>query len=407
MEKLGVPTVYLTTSQFYADARFSAEDNGVPKMRILGLPADKFYSERVTKERAKPVAAAAIDEIIDLLVRPISSEETTPKKTIEDEKSFLIAGKSFEVALENFNQMYFDNHWTDGLPVIPPTPERVEWMLTGTNRSREEKIGTISPRNGLATVENIAVNAVMAGAKPEYLPVIIAVMEGLADDNFDDLHFLTSTGSFNLVITVSGPAVKKIGMNAGLGSWSYGSRANSTIGRAVRLATINLGHLWPGENDMALIGRSYPQTFFVIAENQAFSPWEPYHVSQGFKADDSCVTLDVIGAYSTGGGPATYGGGAVALVSPQRILDSIIRQWSQGRPSRHLLIINPEIAKELSMSLGYSRKGLQEYLSKETRVPPEDAHIIVSGGIPGYTFTLSGYKEGIYKPTAHITKLIK
>jgi hypothetical protein len=407
LEKLGVPTVYLTTSQFLEDARFSAEDNGVPKLRIIGLPADIYYSERITKERAKPVAEAALEEMIDLLERPITDEEKQPKEDIENSETVQVSGEDVIAAVENLNQLFIDNEWADGLPVLPPTKERVQWMLTGTDRSPEEEIGTISPRNGMATIEKIAINAVMAGAKPEYLPVIIAIVEGLADERFDELHFLTSTGSFNLVITVSGPIVKEIGMNPGLGLWSYGNRANSTIGRAVRLAMINIGHLWPGVNDMALVGRASPHTFLVIAENQDFSPWESYHVSQGFKSEDSCVTLDVVGGYSPGGRLSFYGGGAVALVSPEDILESVIERWTEGRgPQRNILILNPEIARELNNRLGYTRESLQAYLAEQTKVTPENSHIIVAGGIPGYTISLSGYQQGIYKPLAHITKLV-
>jgi hypothetical protein len=407
LEKLGVPTVYLTTSQFLKDAHLSADDNGVPHLRIIGVPADKYYSERITKERAKPVAAAAFDEMIDMLTRPITPEETKPNTKPAAQKTIQVTGESLATAIENFNRLFLENHWSDGLPILPATPERVEWMLTGTSRSPEEEIGTISPRNGMATVENIAINAVMAGAKPEYLPIILAVIEGLADERFDDLHFLTSTGSFNLVITVSGPIVNEVGMNPGLGFWSYGNRANGTIGRAVRLAMINMGHLWPGENDMALVGRASPHTFLVIAENQDLSPWEPYHVSQGFKAEDSCVTLDVVGGYSPGGRLSIYGGGAVALVSPEAILKSVVERWTESRqPQRQLLILNPEIAQELHSRLGYTRESLQAYLQEHAKVSPEDCHIIVAGGIPGYTITLTGYRRGIYKTLAHITEPI-
>jgi hypothetical protein len=408
LEKLGVPTVYLTTSQFLEDARFSAEDNGVPKLRIIGLPADKYYSERITKERAKPVAEAALDTMIEMLTSPITGEETKPKPKTAHTKTIRVTGESLETAIESLNQLFLEKRWSDGLPILPATPERVEWMLTGTSRSPEEEIGTISPRNGMATVEKIAINAVMAGAKPEYLPVIIAVIEGLADERFDELHFLTSTGSFNLVITMSGPIVKEIGMNPGLGLWSYGNRANSTIGRAVRMSMINMGHLWPGVNDMALVGRASPHTFLVIAENQDLSPWEPYHVSQGFEVEDSCVTLDVVGGYSPGGRLSIYGGGAVALVTPEAILKSVIERWTESRrPQRHILVLNPEIAQELHSRLGYTRESLQAYLEENTKVPPENSHIIVAGGIPGYTITLSGYQRGIYKPLAHITKPVR
>jgi hypothetical protein len=455
MEKLHIPTVYLATSNFLKNARLSAEDNGVPGLRIVSVPADKYYSERVSKERAKPVAAAAFDAVIDALIRPITPEEAIPKRKTTGKANIKVTGETYAIALENFNELFLKNHWSDGLPVMPPTPERVRWMLTGTDRSASEEIGTVDPRNGIATIENIAINAVMAGARPEYLPVIIAAIEGIVDKNFDDFHFLTSTGSFNLVMTVSGPVAKEIGMNSGLGFLSYGFRANSTIGRAVRMAMINLGHLWLQENDMALVGRAAPHTFVVIAENQDASPWEPYHVSQGFKPTDSCVTIDVVYGHTYGlGSPNVYGGGAVALVSPEMILTEILAEIARDRRGlgyqRHMIVLNPEIAQELHSRLGYSRESLAQYLYDKSNIPfeslqpaeigsiqraidsgtipkdrvpafqaglkpggkvplmlqPGDIHIMVAGGIPGYTLTFSGYQRGIFKPLAHNTKLV-
>jgi hypothetical protein len=460
MEKHHVPTVYLTTSQFNENAHLSAEDNGVPKLRIIALPADKYYSQRLTKERVKPVAAAAFEQMIDDLTRPVTQEEIHPQPKLVKKENVKVTGESEAAALENFNRLFVENHWSDGLPLIPPTPERVKWMLSGTNRSAIEKIGTVSPRNGMATVENVAINAVMAGAIPEYFPIILAAMDALVDKSFDDLHFLTSTGSFNLVITVSGAIAKEVDMNSGLGLWSYGSRANLAIGRAVRLATINIGHAWPGENDMALVGRPNPTTFMVVAENQDYSPWEPYHVSQGYKAEDSCVTLDVVGSYGAGGGAVTYGGGAVALVPVESILNSITAQITRARSTRttllgrtlsytrYVIVFNPEVAQELQSRLGYTRESLRDYLYARSSVAfedlrpaeielvrkaiesgeipkdrasvfqaglkpggkipmllrPEDLNIIVAGGIPGYTIVMSGYQTGIYQPLAHITK---
>jgi len=241
LEKLGMPTVYLTTSQFNENAHLSAEDNGVPNMRIVAVAADKYYRERISKERARPVAQEYFERMIASLTMPITKDEKSTVHKKGSANTIKISGDTMEETLENFNDLYLSNHWSDGLPVVAPTPERVKWMLTGTDRAPDEKIGTISPRNGMATIEKIAINAVMAGAKPEYMPVIIAAIEGLADPKFDDLHFATSTGSFNLLIAVSGPIAEEIGMSNGLGMFSYGNRANSSIGRAVRLSIINFG----------------------------------------------------------------------------------------------------------------------------------------------------------------------
>ena len=462
-----MPTVYFTTSQFNENAHLSAEDNGVPNMRIVAVAADKFYRERISKERAAPVAAAYFDEMIAKLTQPVTVEEKSPKTKTSSRDTIKVTGESLEAALENLNDQFLSSQWTDGLPVVAPTVERVKWMLSGTTRSPEEELGPISPRNGMATVEKVAINAVMAGAKPEYLPVILAAVEGLADPQFDELHFATSTGSFNLVIGVSGPIADEIGMNSGLGMFSYGNRANSTIGRAIRMAMINLGQTWPAANDMALVGRPGAHAFPTFAENQAQSPWESYRLSQGFAESDSVVTISVTGGYGQMGGTKIYGGGAVALVPPENVLKSVIDDIKSGRGAvretpngpvsgfggshrKFFILFNPEIAQELQDRLGYSRESLQAYIDDQTsvafedlhpaeiasvqraidsgyipadrvetfkaglkpggKVPgllrPGDAHFMVAGGIPGYTITMSSYRNGIYKPESHISKAV-
>ncbi len=452
----------MTTSNFLKGALLSAEDNSVPKLRIIALPAETYYTDGRNKERAIQVVAKHFDEIVNALVRPLTSEEidTTPKAPSKRE-NVKVTGPSYAIVLEHLNDMFLQNHWSDGLPIIPPTPERVKWMLTGTDRSPGEVIGVIYPRKGIVTVEGIAINAVMAGAKPEYLPVIIAAMEGLLDKDFDHQHFLTSTGSFNLVITISGPIVEKIGMNSEIGVLSYGNRANSAIGRSVRMAMINLGQLWPKENDMALIGRANPHTFIVIAENEKENPWDPYHVSQGFKTTDSCVSVDVVYGHTYGlGSPNVHGGGAVAMTTPEMIINIVLekiagdRQYGNYRGptgfQRHLIILNPEIAQEIKSRLGLSREDLIRQLYDQSSIPyeqlsqsdierirndiksgglpkdreaalkpggklpvlysPEELHVIVAGGTPGYSMTMIGYRRGLMMENqrlVHNTKLIR
>jgi hypothetical protein len=462
-----MPTVYFTTSQFNENAHLSAEDNGVPNMRIVAVAADLYYRERISKERAAPVAKEYFEEAIAKLTKPVTAEEKNPNRKTESRGTIKITGESLEAALENVNDQFLSSQWTDGLPIVAPTPERVKWMLSGTTRSPEEEIGPVSPRNGMATVEKVAINAVMAGAKPEYLPVILAIVDALADPVFDELHFATSTGSFNLVIGVSGPIADEIGMNSGLGLFSFGNRANSTIGRAARMAMINLGHTWPAANDMALVGRPGAHAFPTFAENQAQSPWTSYRVSEGYAESDSIVTISVTGGYGQMGGTKIYGGGAVALVPPENVLQSIIDDIKSGRGGvretpngpmsgfgsshrKFFIIFNPEVAQELNSRLGYTRESLQAYIDDQTsvafenlhpaeiasvqraiksgyipadrveafeaglkpggKVPgllrPTDAHFMVAGGIPGYTITMSSYRNGIYKPESHISKPI-
>jgi hypothetical protein len=386
LEKLGKPVVFVVTDNFGHDAKLSAEDNAMPTLRIVTVPAQEYYKRRISKEEVKPIAVETVNALIGALTRPLTAYETNPKpKQIRMSRTMKITGGSYETAVEKFNQVYLENHWGDGLPLLPPTPRRVQWMLKGTSRSPQEVIGTVTPKNGTATIEKIAINAVMAGAKPEYLPVILAAMEGLTDRNFDLLHVATSSGSFNLLIMVNGPIAKEIGINSGIGFLGYGWRANNTIGRAVRLSLINLGHLWPAENDMALIGRPSSHTFYTFAENEENSPWEPFHVSLGFKPQDSTVTVSTVGSYE--GGMTVYGGGAVATWTAKSVMEKIVNDVSNDRkmfalfkrgvanpsahPRKHIIILHPECAIELQR-LGYTREGLQKYFYDRTSVPSEE-----------------------------------
>jgi hypothetical protein len=466
IDKIGKPVVFVVTDNFVHDAKSAAEDTGMPRVRMVTVPADEYYKQRVSREEVKPIAVAAVNALIDGLIRPLTEEEAgTNAKQAEIERTIKVTAESYDAALEKFNQLFLDNHWGSGLPLVPPTPERVKWMLTGTKRSPQEVIGTVAPKNGKATIEKIAINAVMAGARPEYLPVIIAAMEALTDRSYDLLHVMSSTGSFTLQIVVNGPIAEEIGMNSGIGLLGYGFRANNTIGHALRLSLINLGHLWPGENDMALIGRPSSHTFYVFSENERSNPWEPYHVSLGYKKEDSCVTVSTVGSYSASlSGLVAFGGGAVFPWTPQSLLDSMVRTIKMGRdmmtvwkfgtavpsPGKQFLVLHPEFAMELNRK-GFTRKKLQEYLYEESRIPyeqlspkeiasvrrrladreipedraavfeeslksggkvpllirPEHCYVFVAGGIPGYSFGTSYFSTPPYGATAVLTKPIR
>jgi hypothetical protein len=169
LEKLGKPGVFVATDNFGHDAKSSADDNGMPTIRIVTVPAQEYYKRRITKEEVKPIAVDTIKFLVEALTRPLTAQEANPKpKETKILKTVKVTAENNDFAVEKFNQSFLDNHWGDGLPLVPPTPERVKWMLKGTNRSPQEVIGTVAPKNGVATIEKIAINSVMAGAKPEY-----------------------------------------------------------------------------------------------------------------------------------------------------------------------------------------------------------------------------------------------
>jgi len=217
---------------FADDAKSAAVDNGMPTVRRREVSSAEFYKLRGEVATVKPLVDDIIDDFIDALITPLTAEESNPaeEKMLDDgETAVTVTAESYRVALEEFNQKYLDNRWGDGLPLIPPTKEAVDWMLSGTNRDPYQVLGTINPKHGIATIEKIAINAVMAGARPEYLPVVIAVIECLTNEDYDDLHFLASAGSFNLLTVVSGPIAGEIGMEGGIGFMGHGWRSNNTI----------------------------------------------------------------------------------------------------------------------------------------------------------------------------------
>src|SRR4030042_926760 len=461
----------MVCNTFADDAKSAAADNGMPAVRRREISSAEFYKLRGCVNARRRFVEGVFDALTTALTPPLTPEESSPgeQKNGDDlPAEITVKAESYRLALEDFNRMYLDNRWGDGLPLIPPTHDAVEWMLSGTSRNPYEVLGTINPKHGIATIEKIAINAVMAGARPEYLPVIIAAMECLADETFDDLHILASAGSFNLLTVVSGPIAAEIGMEAGIGSMGHGCRANNTLGRAIRLSPLNIGHTWPGINDMALTGRISPHTFFTICENAEFSPWQPYHASRGFKAGDSCVTVASIHGESQLN--HFYGGMIMTWTAPG-VLDRMVEDTQRG-PSRrelfmwgskgvgkypgsgggarnHMIILFPELAAEFK-KMGFDQQKLQEEIYRRTSIPfeelnlaerkavrtamdmgiipaerkavfeaalkpgakvpilisPDNLHLFVAGGAPGCAFSFNYYRVPPYNQTALMTRLI-
>lgn len=208
----------------------------------------------------------------------------------EAENSPLRARKIDIGSSDDVFEFMYAQGFSDGLPLIPPTPERVARMLSGTQRDSQEVIATVAPNMGEASVEKIAINAVMAGALPEYLPVIIAAVEAACTEEFNIHGVMATTMGASPVMVVNGPIRQRIGMNMKLSALGQGNRANATIGRALRLAIRNIGGAIPGGTERPTLGN--PMKFTMcFAEWEERSYWEPLHVERGFSADESVVTL--------------------------------------------------------------------------------------------------------------------
>ncbi len=285
------------------------------------------------------------------------------KNTMDQIDSALIRLPDSFDAIQNH---FYEKGWTDGLPIVPPSQERVEAMLKGMAwRDPDELIAEIPPAHGKATLRRIAVNAVMAGAKPEYLPVIIAAIECVMEPRYGLHHRQTTThGSAPLVI-VNGPIVKKLKINYGVGCFGSGWRANGTIGRALRLCLVNLGGAQPGVVDFGQHGHPGKYTF-CIGENEDANPWEPLHVERGFKLEESVVTVSHTEApHSMTENFRTDPEGILEVFADSMATLGCNNLYSQGEP---VLALAVEHADYLHRG-GLSKQDLQQAIFERARQP--------------------------------------
>ena len=289
--------------------------------------------------------------------------------------------------------------WTDGLPVVPPTPELVDLFLTTAGVESHQVVGVLPERSREFTAEKVAVNAVMAGCLAEYFPVVLAAWQAMCTPEFVlNATAMSTSGPAPLVI-VNGPVVRQIGMRSGVNVFGPGNRANATIGRAIRLCLINLAAA-AGALDKATLG--HPGRYsYCIAEDED-EAWEPLHVQRGFKREESAVTVVTVE------GPQHVREGSA--IAPEQLLDNFadhIKSWNQMGPS--VVVLNPE-HRSIVQSAGWSKADVSAYLHRmavrsaadlkraqrikgeivradeETTVPmtarPEDLMVIGAGG-PG------------------------
>jgi len=203
----------------------------------------------------------------------------------------VLQAERFEVEddLWAVNAFFEGKGWTDGLPIIPPTEERVGQTIAAVKRNPQDVIGVVPPRWAPASIEKIAINAVMAGCLPQYMPVVIAAVEALTDPKLNLYALQATTGGPAIMLIVNGPIRKQLNINGGSNALGEGWRANATIGRCIRLIQRNIGGSYPGTTCKATLG--WPGKYTLCtAENEEASPWEPFHVERGFARDQSTVT---------------------------------------------------------------------------------------------------------------------
>lgn len=295
IEKLGIPTMVVTRSGFT-----QATGNAFAG---LGFAPEAPSVYEFPLEMFDPVSdLTPIKENIDKIVYGLTKWEPKVKeKGVYPAEKVTVTGKDYDEAVANMNNLFLKNMWGDGLPILPPTEERVNWILTGTDLPRDKVIGKVVPRGGIVTPQTLAVNLAMAGGRPEYLPVLIAAMEVIINDP-GITHWQITTGSSNPVVIVNGPIARQIRLNSGYGLLGPDPNhpAGGSIGRAIRFILQNLGGAIAGTGTMSLYGGVNRYTNLVFAEDEDGIPpgWKPLNVEQGFHQGSNTVTFGTSGSYS-------------------------------------------------------------------------------------------------------------
>jgi len=271
-----------------------------------------------------------------------------------------------EDSLEAINNLFYEHGWTDGLPIVPPTPERVRLMISGCKLNAQEEIAILPPKMGSATVEKIAINAVMAGCLPEYMSVIIAAVEAVADDKFNLLGVQATTHPCGVLIIVNGPISKKLRINSSGNAFGSGNKANATIGRALSLVLLNIGGGIPGQIDKSTQGNPCKYTY-CVAENEEANPWQPFHVEKGFHPEDSTVTVFAAeGPHNINDHDSTSGLGILKTIAATMATagnNNFI--FLSGEP---ILMLGPEHSATIAGD-GFSKEQVKNYIFKNARLP--------------------------------------
>jgi len=263
------------------------------------------------------------------------------------------------------NALMRDRGWSDGLPIVPPTARRVENMLAWCDRPWNEPVAKVAPRWGEATPLRLAANAVMAGCRPEYFPVLVAAIEAMCEEPFNLYGVQATTHLCAPLVIVNGPVAQELAINSGHNAFGPGWQANATIGRAIRLALVNIGGAIPTLGDMSTFGAPSKYSY-LAAENEAASPWEPLHVERGLPKEASAVT--VIGAecpHNVNDHESITAEGILTTIAGTMLSTGANDVYYESQP---LVVMGPEHAKTVAGG-GYSKAAAKRFLQEHAHLP--------------------------------------
>lgn len=343
------------TDAFAPLAREVATALGAPHLNLAIMPhplGDLPMEQVLARSRA------LLPEVMAKLHTP---GEVVARDSAEPLPRVLEMGTSWEAK----NAYFHAQGWTDGLPIALPTERKVGGLLAACRLPRDQAVGVIPPRMGLATAEKIAVNAAMAGCEPRHFPVVLAAVKAVCRAEFNLLPMQATTNPVAPLIIVNGPIAGQLQINAGANALGQGWKSNATIGRALRFVLLNIGGGVPGKLDHACHGQPGKYTF-CVAENESQSPWQPFHADRGYGRKES--TVSVIGA--TGTQDVIH----YARTSAEHILDTLVRAipregmknlYSGGEP---LVIFGPEQAAVLGRE-GLTKRDVKTVFFERTKIP--------------------------------------
>jgi hypothetical protein len=405
---MGIPTVTISSSEFVGLAKDTAIGQGAADLSFVIVPHPVGM---IPVEEIRKKAEIVFPEILR------AATEWKPEAKLPPAKPIYPAGKiKLRGTVEDINKIFFEKGLSLGLPVLPPTPDRVTALLKGTSRKPDELLGMVPPRMGALTVELVAIHAAMAGCKPEYMPVLIAALEALLDPKANWRGLTTTTATSSVLAIVNGPIIYEIGLASRQGAAGSGHHANASIGYAINLIADIVGGSKPPTPDKSLLGGPGDFVCWIFGENQVAIPknWEPYHVDRGFKKTESVVT--VMGVYPPVDNidhwsitPEEHINWWANLVTPMLSIGGPC--WISQMDQPHIMALGPEHA-QLIAGAGWNKDLLRKAFWEKARIPfsawpkgcpnvdllvkrfgpvradtpipstfrPEEIHIVIAGG---------------------------
>jgi hypothetical protein len=363
-EKAGIPATTFVIRSFVPQARVTAKGEGIQDIRIAEYPG--AIQTHADADIDREIEAHTLDQIVAGLTGPAGEKEA-------EASGADLTESVFKGSFDEVNEFFSRRGWTDGLPIVPPTGERVDRFLKYSRLPADGKIAMLPLANQWATPRNIAVNAIMAGCRPEYMPVLLSAVEAMKEPRFR-LRDLGNSCGCRPYLLVNGPITKRLDIYSGTGLMSPGARnigsitavnSNSTIGRALHLIVQNIAGFRPAISEMSVFGH---QQSFVLAEDEEDSPWEPYHVEHGFHKNASTVTAM---AWMGMIGQEGLSQGSKADLHLQYLGEELAHgmapvYYSFGTHAMVTILIAPPIAKVLAGN-GFSKRAVAEQIFERSR----------------------------------------